>query len=59
MFVLDFFEKDKECKLELIELKNQYFKDLEQISPASCKNCERKKLRDKYLDILLNGNYGF
>lgn len=59
MFVLDFFEKEKDCKPELVELKNQYFKELEEISPAKCKNCERKKLRDKYLSILLNNNYGF
>ena len=53
MFVLDFFDKEKECPEYFKKLKEEYFKELANLK-IGCKNCEFKKLRDKYLEILLS-----
>jgi hypothetical protein len=59
MYVLDFFDKEKFCREDLQELKKQYFEELEKLDPASCSSCERSRIRNKYLKLLTEGNYGF
>jgi hypothetical protein len=53
MFILDFFDREKECPDHLKVLKEEYFKELSNLE-IGCKNCELKKLRDKYLEILIS-----
>lgn len=53
MFIFDFFDKDKDCPDNLKELKKQYFDELEELG-KTCKNCELKQLRDKYIEIIIS-----
>jgi hypothetical protein len=58
MFLLDFFDKDKPCPEHIPncnELRQKYFLELEKMN-AGCTSCETRKIRDKYLDILINYN---
>lgn len=59
MFVLDFFDKEKSCRDDLKELKLQYFSEIDNIDPQNCNSCEKRDIRDKYLNKLIEGNYGF
>lgn len=53
MFVLDFFDPNKECAEHLKQLKENYLKEHNTISKG-CKSCELRKLRDKYLKLILS-----
>jgi hypothetical protein len=59
MFILDFFDKEKNCRDDLKELKLEYFDEINNIDPKDCNSCKKRDIRDKYLNILLEGNYGF
>jgi hypothetical protein len=52
-YILNFFDKDKECPEKLKSLKEDYFKEFELLE-VDCKNCSLKQLRDKYLNILIS-----
>jgi hypothetical protein len=53
MYVLDFFDEEKECSDSLKELKQEYFKELEGLK-NNCVSCDLRRLRDKYIKILLS-----
>jgi len=56
MFILDFFDKDKPCPEQIPncdELRQKYFQELE-VKGTGCTSCETRKIRDKYLDMLIN-----
>jgi hypothetical protein len=53
MYILDFFDHEKECLDSLKELKEQYFEEASDLE-SSCGGCEIRQIRDKYLEILLN-----
>lgn len=59
MYILDFFDLEKPCREDLQELKNRYFEELNSLNPELCSNCERTRIRNKYMTLLLEGNYGF
>jgi protoheme ferro-lyase len=55
MYILDFFDEDKDCSETLKELKQEYFKELEELK-KDCVSCDLRRLRDKYIKILLSKN---
>lgn len=52
MYILDFFDQDKECIESLKDLKGEYFKEVNDLETA-CNGCEVRQIRDKYLELLL------
>jgi len=53
MYILDFFNEEKDCSDSLKELKQEYFKELEGLK-NNCVSCDLRRLRDKYIKILLS-----
>ncbi len=51
MNILDFFCAEKDCEEEFLELKQQYFSELNSTF-QSCSECNSNELQKKYLKIL-------
>ena len=53
MYILDFFDQEKECSDDLKELKQEYFEEFEKLK-SNCVSGDLRRLRDKYIKILLS-----
>jgi hypothetical protein len=54
--ILNFFIENASCTIELQELKNKYFSELKELKNV-CDSCETRKIRKKYLDLLLQYDF--
>ena len=52
-YILDFFDETKDIPVELLELKNNYKLEINNIKKDDCDHCKKKEVRKKYIKILL------
>lgn len=51
--IINFFIENSNLPVEIKELQNKYFLEIKEIKQDTCDSCELRKIRKKYLDILL------